>query len=234
MDKRALLLTRPQGSAERFAAALSSDLLDGVKICISPLLEIVPTGLIPDFSKYSSVIFTSARAVMLSPKPEGRQAFCVGDRTAKAAEADGWEVAIVARDAERLVAAMQSEQIEGPLIHLAGAHRRGQIAEKMIQFGVQVDVVTLYAQNLLPLSEEAKELLSGELPVIVPLFSPRTAAQLVNQAPVINCAHFAAISAAVAEIMRKYDLGHLHIADEPTGGEMTRLVEMLLRKNSLA
>ncbi|WP_276151430.1 MULTISPECIES: uroporphyrinogen-III synthase [unclassified Sulfitobacter] len=231
MDRRALLLTRPRDSAERFLARLPTAPLKGVQLCISPLLEIEPTGEKPDLSQTKGVIFTSARAVALAPPGSGGDAYCVGAQTAAAARMAGWDVRLEAQTADALVAMMRDLRIEGKLLHLAGAHRRGQIAARLREAGTQVDVITLYDQRLRPLTDAAREMLAGEGPVIVPLFSPRTAEQFVNQTKAFSAVVVAAISPAVGAVLGGKSLKGLHIAKAPTGDEMARLVEMLLRND---
>ncbi|MGC1505521.1 MAG: uroporphyrinogen-III synthase [Sulfitobacter sp.] len=233
MDKPALLLTRPRDSAERFAARLSVQAMQGVLTCISPLLEIEPTGSIPDLTDANGVIFTSARAVEIAPAGIGRPAFCVGAQTAKAADKAGWSIKLVAQTADGLVATIREGSVKGPLVHLAGDHLRGHIAERLGQGGTQVEVVTLYAQHLRPLSEAAKTLLAGEVPVIVPLFSPRTAAQFLDQARCLRHTVVVAMSPAVAEVFQARPPKALFIAQEPTADEMADKVEVLLRKDRL-
>lgn len=228
MDKPALLLTRPRDSAERFAARLSKSALQDVSICISPLLEIDKCGEAPDVSRYDGAIFTSARALDFAPTLSNGIAFCVGAQTAKAVKAAGWQVEMVAQTADELVARMQGAKVTGRFVHLAGEHRRGQIAQRLTQAGMQVDVFTLYTQHLRPLSQDAQRILAGEVPVIVPLFSPRTAAQFVDQAQDLRRVAVAAISPSVAEVFQGKLPKALHIAKAPTGEEMVRTVEMLL------
>lgn len=233
MDKPALLLTRPSESAERFAARLSVQAMLGVPTCISPLLEIEATGVIPDLTDANGVIFTSARAVEFAPIVFDVPVFCVGAQTAKAAENAGWSVKQVAQTADDLIATMREGEVKGPLVHLAGAHLRGQIATRLGQDGMKVDVVTLYKQHLRPLSDQAQALLVGEVPVIVPLFSPRTAVQFLDQARDLRQAVIVAMSSAVAEVFQDRKPDELFVAREPTGIEMAEMVEMLLRKNRL-
>ncbi|GLQ28350.1 uroporphyrinogen III methyltransferase [Sulfitobacter pacificus] len=228
MYKRALLLTRPDDSAARFVARLSDCAMQSVTTCFSPLLEIVSTGETADLTQVDAVIFTSARAVEFVPAVSQIAAFCVGVQTAEAARSNGWDVKLVAQTADALVASMRAAKVKGRLLHLAGVHRRGQIAARLGETGSLVEVVPLYEQRLLPLSDAAKDLLSGEIAVVVPLFSPRTAAQFVDQAPELGRVVVAAISPAVAQVFESGSVKAMHIAEAPTGDDMARLVEMLL------
>ncbi|KIN65782.1 Uroporphyrinogen-III synthase [Sulfitobacter noctilucae] len=230
----ALLLTRPQDSAERFLARLNPSLLTNVSVCMSPLLQIIPNGSTPDMSRYEGVIFTSAQAVIFAPTGAGMPAYCVGAQTAKRAAIAGWSVKLVVQTAEELIAAIRAQKNTGSLVHLAGAHRRGDIAQRLGDQGISVHVVTLYDQRLLPLKVEAQTLLAEAERVIVPLFSPRTAAQFLDQAETLGQAHVIAISTAVVAVLNGATVAGVDIADEPTGADMARSVEMLLQKTSLA
>ena len=234
MDKRALLLTRPYESGERFVARLAPDALKGVTLCFSPLLEIVPTGMTVDLAGHKGAIFTSTRGVSFGPEGAGRPAYCVGDQTRRAAIAAGWNVILMEQTADALVAAMGNGGVIGPLAHLAGVHRRGEVAERLRVHGISVDVAPLYDQVLQPLTVDAQEVLAGEVSVIVPLFSPRTAVQFVDQARQLRSVIFVAISAAVAIELAGQPVQNVHIAPEPTAIEMGRLVERLLRQRQLA
>jgi uroporphyrinogen-III synthase len=234
MDKRALLLTRPRESSEGFVARLARELLEGVTLCFSPLIEIVPTGETADLVNVDGVIFTSAHGVRFGPEGAGRPAYCVGARTSEAAKAKKWNVILVEQTADDLVAVIGRGHQVGRLVHLAGTHRRGEIDIRLRQQGISVEVAALYDQVLIPLTMEAKNLLAGEVPVIVPLFSPRTAAQFVDQADQLNGSIIAAISSAVSEAVADRSVRDMYIATAPSAKEMTRLVEILLRKNSLS
>lgn len=234
MDKRALLLTRPRESSERFVARLAPELLEGVTLCFSPLIEIVPTGVVMDLSNIDGAIFTSLHGVRFGPVGAGRPAYCVGVQTSEAAKAKGWDVVLVEQTADDLIAVIGRGHQVGQLVHLAGTHRRGEIDNRLRQQGISVEVMVLYDQVLVPLTMEAKNLLAGEVPVIVPLFSPRTAAQFVDQAGQLRGSIIAAISSAVSEVVEDRSVRDMYVAKAPSAKEMTRLVEILLGKNSLS
>lgn len=234
MTKNALLITRPRASADRFVARLSADLLQGIDVILSPLLEIAPTGANPDVTQYAGVIFTSSSAVNLAPPGNGQTAYCVGRTTADHAQAAGWQISVVEQTADDLVAKLHEIKPAGPLLHLAGLHRRGDIGAQVAAMGVNVDVEILYDQKLLALSAQAQLRLEGEGRVVVPLFSPRTAQHFMQKASRLHNVTVVAMSDAVAECCQGMDEANLLIAAAPTGQEMLRRVEKLLRDISLA
>ena len=231
MTQPRLLLTRPQPGAEAFLARLSPALHEGA--VVSPLIEIVPTGAQPDIAPYAGVIFTSANAVAHAPKGNGRPAFCVGPQTTQAANAAGWQAEMAGLDAAAMIATLSSRAELGPLLHLAGQHRRGDVAGVLSQTGLKVDVETLYNQRLLPLSDDAQALLQGNAAVLVPLFSPRSAQQFVRAASRVEGVMAISISAATADALEGLPLRAHDVATEPTGEAMVKAVEKLFRRTTL-
>lgn len=231
MEKPALLLTRPLSSAVQFCAQLDAGVMVDVEVVISPLLDIVPTCTAVDLSGYAGVIFTSAYAPPCVMNGGGRTAYCVGTRTAQAAQIRGWHVAFIAETADGLIA--QMETVRGPLLHLAGQHRRGEIADRLRHAGVQAQVVVVYCQPAQKLSAQAYKLLSETDVIVAPIFSPRSAELFVEQVKVFENVHIVAISGAVATEFGAVIPNRLCIAPAPTGEEMRRCVEMLLRDTTL-
>lgn len=234
MTPTSLLITRPHASAARFIARLAEDIRQNVTIVTSPLLEIVPTGVQPDLAGYAGVIFTSSNAVTLAPEGNQKLAYCVGHLTAENAKITGWTVSAHEKTAEDLVAYLSEMAPAGPLLHLAGRHRRGDIAARLTAMGIETKVQILYDQKLMPLSEQAHALLQAEGRVLVPLFSPRSAAQFIDQVPHLHNVIIVAMSDAVAQCCRGLGAAHVLIAAAPTGQEMVQAVEKVLRNTSLA
>lgn len=161
-----LLLTRPAPDSRRFAA-----LLPGWPVVISPILRIVP---VPHdaaaLAQAPGLVFTSAHAVAAAGPGQGRPAICVGGRTAQVAQAAGFRVTAGNGFADSLLPLI--EAADTPLIHPHGRH----LARRL-----PVPGVVVYDQQALPLSVQARALLAGPGPVILPVFSPRSA-QLLGQA----------------------------------------------------
>lgn len=233
MTKPILLMTRPENSAERFLARLSPALLQRTRVIHSPLMQIVPTGETPDLSAAAGVIFTSAQGVALAPRGIGRPAYCVGEITAKAARARAWHVRAHALTADDLVPAIEKMSPEGPLVHLAGRHRRGDIAGRLTASGTPTTVSVLYDQRLQNLTKEALAALSGEITAVVPLFSPRSAAHFATQVAPAGQIHCATLSQAVAQSLGPKWQTQVHCAPTPSGDELAQVVEMLLSRTSL-
>ncbi len=232
MTKPSLLMTRPVAQARAFVSRLDPELMQGVACIFSPLIEIVPTGTLPELAPGAAAIFTSAQAVPLAPDALHRDAFCVGARTAEAAGAAGWQVRLTAETAEDLIAQMEDISPR-KLVHFAGQHRRGDIAARLTENGRPTEVVTLYDQQARDLTAEAKLLLTGNATVILPLFSPRTAAQFAAEVHSAPSAVAVALSDAVAASLGSTRLAEVLVARAPTTKDMVSRVEKALVDASL-
>lgn len=233
MHKPCLLLTRPETANHRLLGQLDPALLAGAHVVQSPLLKIVATGQRPDLETPAGFILTSAQALSHLPPGEGRRAYCVGRHTAEQARADGWQVVLVAPDAQALVERLLADRPQGPLLHLCGVHRRGDIAARLTAAGLQTEVCALYDQQLLPLNTAAIAALEGQNPVILPLFSPRTAGHLADQLPDGAAPWVIAMSAAVAQAAGPALARRMTVVAEPTGAAMRHHIEKMLRQPSL-
>lgn len=225
-----LLLTRPAPASARFLAELEASLGRAIPAVISPLLRIAPHGVLPDLGDVAGVIFTSEAGVAawaaLGGQARGR-AWCVGARTAAAAQGMGFEIAGVAETADDLVQAVTEA---GPLVHLHGRFTRGDVVERLRARGLQVAGHCLYDQVAQPLSDEAQTLLGQENAICVPLFSPRTAELLAEALPTsLSATLFVCVmSDAVAQAARGIPAKTLHIAASPTGDAMRKEVAKCL------
>ncbi|MEE4120911.1 MAG: uroporphyrinogen-III synthase [Paracoccaceae bacterium] len=174
-----LLLTRPRPAALRFAAELEAATGPFAATVISPLLDIVPSGPFPRVSAEAALAFTSENAVAIAASrlaPAGRRAWCVGTRTAEAARAAGFDAVVAGGDADALVALLLAERPMGEIVHLAGGHQRGDLAERLAAGGLTARRAVIYDQAPVPPTAEALAALGGPRPVLLPLFSPRSAA----------------------------------------------------------
>ncbi len=218
-----LVLTRPEAQSRAIAAALG----DGVAVLISPVMQIAGSGPAPDLAPYRGVILTSANAVPFAPDLTKKRVYCVGKRTAEAARAAGAEIALVAEDAEALLAQIPGP---GPLIHLHGEHVRGDVTERLNSGGIETDEAVIYQQKALALTDQARALLEGDAPVVLPLYSPRSAklvvAALRRVGPQV---HTIAMSAAVAEVWSAATGQQPERLTAPTGEEMRARIVAALR-----
>lgn len=188
--KPILLLTRPEAGAQRVLQACEEIIGYVPDALVSPVLEIIPVGDWPDLTPYKSVILTSAYACRGTLT--GCGAYCVGERTAAAAREKGAEIAHVSPDAARLIE-------EVPAIHQRAIYLRGKSVstDPAAQYGCDEKIV--YDQQARPLTDAAQTALAGERPVILPLFSPRSARLVAEGVTMLGQnIHVLALSPAVA------------------------------------
>ncbi|PWJ21331.1 uroporphyrinogen-III synthase [Jannaschia seohaensis] len=186
-------------------------------------MRIVPAESLPDLAP--GLIFTSANGVAAYRAlggDEGRPAWCVGPRTARAAEAAGLRVMGVATDAASLAVAIPPDA--PPLLHLRGAVQRGNLAADLRTRGLTARDAVIYDQVPVPLSDAGRRALRG--PAIVPLYSPRTAALFAAACPkdAWPRLRLLALSPAVAAALPVAS----EIAETPDGAAMWRLLEQVL------
>lgn len=180
MQRQALpliLLTRPAAASARFAARLVAA-LPQADVLICPLQEVcflewrVP-GTPPD-----ALVLTSQNGAEAARRAGlaglAGLAYCVGDQTAEAARAAGFQAVSAAGDA-RALAALIGRQAPGRLWHLRGEETAGDLAGALRPAGFDVTEIVTYRMQPAPLSDQARAALAGPRPVLVPIFSPRGA-----------------------------------------------------------
>ncbi len=227
-----LLLTRPAPAATRFAAELEAETGAFALTVVSPVLDIVPRGAVPDLPDGAALAFTSENAVALAATqrdPGGRRAWCVGARTAEAARAAGYDAVTAGGDAGALAALLFAQPPAGEIVHLSGAHQRGDLAERLSEAGLPARRVVIYDQVPRPLSPAAGKALKGPRPVLVPLFSPRSAALVSSGAAAARAPLLvAALSPAVAEAWKGPAPRGVAIAERPEAGALIAAIARLL------
>lgn len=213
-----LLLTRPEPQAAACARAFGAR-HPAVPVVIAPVIAIRPRAFA--LPAAGALIVTSRNALpALPPEARGRVVWCVGEATARAAAAAGLRPAGWAEDAAGLIALLRERRPEGPLTHVAGEHRAADLAGSLAAAGLAVTVTVAYAQEPRPLGDAALRLLAGAAPVLLPLFSPRSARLAAVQIPPGGAPlRVVAMSAAVASAWREaagVPADELKIAARPT------------------
>lgn len=233
MQKIPLILARPEGSNSTFGALIAPNVRNRLDFIRSPLLEIAPIEGVGDASGAACAIFTSANGVKYAPKGNGRRAFCVGQKTTELARSYGWDAVFSGATVSALKEQILTQRPQGQIHHYSGVFVRGNVANDLSTAGLNVANIPLYDQRLLPFSEEALAVLGGKTPVIVPLFSPRTAAHFAAIAPVHPSLCLVSMSAGVAEALGEMIPAKLLIAQEPNAKSMADCVENLVLNHSL-
>jgi uroporphyrinogen-III synthase len=204
-DAPTLLLTRPRPASDRFALEAAARWA-GVTVVIAPLIEVVAAGNVPPLDGVDGVIFTSVNAVARAGDGHGKPAWCVGARTTEAARRAGFDAVMAGQTADALVVELTRARPEGRILHLHGVHQRGDVVPRLAQAGLNIEGAAIYDQRAVPPDAPFFDALAAR-PLVVPLFSPRSAA-LFSQAagnvlgptpPEAVC--FVALSAAVRDAL---------------------------------
>lgn len=226
----AILLTRPKEGADQFAKALAERFGD-IHVVQAPVLRIEGTGAAVDLSGDPALVFTSRHAVAAfagAYPAQGRLCYCVGAATGQAARAQGMRAVSADGNAADLADVIRQKAPQRPLLHLRGDHVASDLAGELRASGLSVQEVIVYRQVPVLLNDAALALLDRENPVIVPLFSPRSAAQLVTQHRGRAPLWVAAISARVAEVAQGLPVATLCVADHPDAQAMLEAVAGLI------
>ncbi len=146
---------------------------------ISPLTAIVELS--PDLpaGDWPDVIFTSENAVRAFERlSAGRTAtaWCVGVRTAAAAAAAGFRTRTGPGDVSGLFGAIVADGTVARLLYPRPVHAAGNLEKRLNSAGIETKSILTYDQKSRPPTPEALGLMAGAAPVLLPLFSPRSAA----------------------------------------------------------
>lgn len=213
-----LIITRPEGSAARFAEDVQDGLGRHVDCVFSPVYEIV---FLPITAAEGALVFTSANGVAAAVRAGigGNRAWCVGDRTAEVAREAGFNAISAGGNVEDLCDLITTQHHDGPLLHIAGQHTVGDLAERLRLNGIACVQITGYAQHALPPTNELIVAAKGSDALVIPLFSPRAALILAAnemQAPV----HVVAMSRNIGDAATDFRADTVVVAKSPTYVDM--------------
>ncbi len=227
-----LLITRPAPAAARFLAETNGF---GLRVVCSPVIAIEQLEVNLPELRPEALILTSengaqaAARLGLAPLP----AHVVGPRTHEVALALGFAPEPPVPDARTLLAHLLARRPRGPLLHVRGEHASGRVGPQLNEAGIRVVELVAYAQHALAPSKAARELLDGVQPVVLPLFSPRSAALVAGWGRPRASLHVAAISDAAAQRAAALGPRSVSVAATPDGpgmAEATRCAIALARE----
>ena len=221
-----IILTRPKDGSDEFALDLGRALPDA-QIVQHPLQQMSfrerpSIGV----ARYGSYVFTSAQGVdaALRWNLPAKPCFCVGSKTAAAAGVIGGKVHDAKGTAQDLIHIMASEAVQGPALYISGTHISVDLVSSAAGVGVEIDRVIGYEQSAVDPDPALRALLSGGNPVILPLFSARSARLLLSvEQPRPNW-HIIAISQKVAAIFDNSGVKMVDVASCPDGPSMKSAV----------
>lgn len=228
-----LLLTRPQEAARRLLADLTEALGAPPRALIAPLMEIVPLPVADPAPGGDVVLSSPAAAARAADLGFAGVAWCVGESTAQAARALGFEAHASAGDAAHMIPDIIAAAPPRPLTHIRGTHSRGDVAARLTEAGLPCRALIAYDQRALPLSAPALRALRGEERLVIPLFSPRSAALFAKAAEGASAPmDFIAISAAAAEPLSGVLPGPVIVAQRPDIRDMKAGILRALRRGA--
>lgn len=207
-----LLLTRPGDDSERTAARIGADVI------VAPILQIVPVD--HDgaaLAQAPGLVFTSAHAVASAGPGRGRPAICVGERTGQVARDAGFAVIQGAGTADSLAPLIAASPV--PLVHPHGRHLAQRLA---------VPGVVVYDQRPQPLTARARAALMGARPVVVPVYSPRSARLLAGMAAGARAPLWLVAISDAAAAAWTAPAARRAVADQPSGRAMDAAIRAML------
>jgi uroporphyrinogen-III synthase len=233
-----VLLTRPRAQGEGFAGQLTRRFGPRVLPIIAPLMA--PAYLSPPIppGPFGAVVFTSAHGVEGALRlglPLPPRAYCVGRSTAAAAQAAGLTALSANGTAGDLVKLVRSDPPNGRLLYIRGVDTSGDIAKDLNSLDIPTVSLQVYVQEPIPFEGESLALFAQGAPLILPLFSPRSAHLFRQAMPADSRAdlRIVAISDAVAKAAAAIPHSAMVVARNPDAGGMLEGVETLLAATPL-
>ena len=225
-----LLLTRPLGGNERFCLKIKH-LLYSCEILDNPIQKIDFLPSLSKVNKNSVLIFTSANGLRAAKKHNliNKKCFVVGANTKKIAVSFGYDVLGFSKDQENLLKLIKSKKPTESMVHIRGKHTVGNLCDalKRNQFSC-LDIIG-YNQEPLKIKKQNLQQIHSGRPVILTIFSSRSAELLQSNLDLTGF-NVIAISEAVAKIVTGVELGELVISKKPDLNSMQEATLAILRR----
>jgi uroporphyrinogen-III synthase len=236
-----MLVTRPEPDASETAARLGA--LGITPVIASLLVHETLASTLPDPAGFSALALTSANALRALADRGALEryrhltVYCIGDRTAASATAQGFpDVHSAAGSFAELTGMLAHAPVSGPILYPAARDRSADLARSLAPFGRMVITVPVYAMvgtSRLPDGVETG-LATGQIAAAL-FYSRRTAATFVSlmsdaldrsarSRPVMLC-----LSEAVAEPLINAHFVRIGLADHPSEEAMMGLALSLSR-----
>ena len=229
-----ILLTRPRDQALGFAEALVKLGVIPKNILIDPIQKIEGVEVSYDFTSVRALLITSANAVAYLPADligSNLPTFCVGKATTRAALKRGLMAQHLAATAQGLCNVLSAQVPRGLLLHLRGTHTSLDFEVHFWDTPIEAQNLIIYRQTTQELGFETYKLLRGVDPIILPVFSPRSA-RLLCELDLNWALHTSVvISEEVADPCRAAGFGEVIVSAEPTAASMLgALIPLLVAK----
>lgn len=218
-----VIITRPAGQGAEFAAQVAR-VFGANRVILSPLMMTEYLPIQPRLVGFSALVMTSpaaVEAIRRDPQPLPAHAYCVGARTAAEARTLGLMARSADGTADDLLRLVTNTHDSGRVLYLHGEDTRIDLTAALNSAGIETVSVLAYRQVPAPLSEVARAALTEGVPLLLPVFSPRSAQLLVAEMARVDVRaplHFVAISPAAAAPLRQIPACGLTIASTPDAG----------------
>ena len=218
-----LLLTRPSDTSAAFLSHVEAAAGRRVPVVISPVIEIVASGALPEIEAYQTLIMTSQHAVRRLGQAgalTAKAVACVGESTASLAKSFGGQAKALGATVDEFLG--NASALSGPCLYCRGVHVSTDLAAALQAKGCVTDEAVVYSQRSRPLTNAARQILTGRQPVVLPLFSARSARLVQSATPITAPLTVIAISQAVADVWSQD--GTISVAREPSAAAMVEAV----------
>ena len=225
-----LLLTRPLGGNERFCLKIKH-LLYSCEILDNPIQKIDFLPSLGKVNKNSVLIFTSANGLRAAKKHNliNKKCFVVGANTKKIAVSFGYDVLGFSKDQENLLKLIKSKKPTESMVHIRGKHTVGNLCDALKRSQLSCLDIIGYNQEPLKIKKQNLQKIHSGRPVILPIFSSRSAELLQSNLDLTGF-NVIAISEAVAKIVTGVELGELVISKKPDLNSMQEATLAILRR----
>ena len=238
-----MLVTRPEPDAQATLDRLAALDIDAVA---TPLMVRQPLSVsLPPAEGFTAMVLTSANAVRSLEERDAVQRYrtlpvlAVGERTARAAEAAGFDrVSHAAGALKDIVNAMALSGMSGPVFYPTGKHQSGDLALALAPLGIMVVTTRLYdmvAIDALP--HAALSMLGDGTLRAVLIYSRRTAEIFASLAASLDHSQrsalaMLAISETAAEPLLEHHFNRISLADRPDEDAMMALALAVAREQT--
>jgi uroporphyrinogen-III synthase len=225
-----LLLTRPLDGNERFCSKIKH-LLYKCEILDSPIQKIEFLPGLSKVNKDAVLIFTSVNGLRAVEKHNltNNRCFVVGKNTKKIAVNFGYEVLGCSKDQENLLKLIKSKKPKESMVHIRGKHTVGNLCYSLKKREFSCLEIIGYNQEPLKIKKQNLQKIQSGRPVILPIFSSRSAKLLQSNIDLTGF-NVVAISQAVAQILKGVELGELVISKKPDLDSMQEATLDILRR----
>lgn len=233
MDPTPVIVTRSEPGAAETAAHLEAM---GLHPVVSPAIELVSSADVelPDLSRVSGLVFTSANGVRFFIQRSNQRhftAWCVGPATADAARSAGFlRVEESNGDAGDLAQFILKsvDRSSLPLLHVANAAAKGNLKATLERAGQSVIFCPLYkAETASELAPQVAKLLSEGISAALLVHSEKGARAFLHLAEGRSLSDLTgiAISPTVAKVLTQAGLKRTHIAKAPNESELLNALQ---------